>query len=265
MRLLSIASGSSGNSIYVGSDKTHILIDAGISFKRIEEGLNSADLSTRDLSAICITHEHSDHAKSLGVIARKLGIPMYATRGTIEALKNDSTLGDYSYDLFTEIEPDVITSIGDIRIKPFSVYHDAADPVGYRLSCDNKSIAIATDTGHYDDYILSNIINLDALLIEANHDIRMLETGSYPYYLKRRILGDSGHLSNENCGRLLSKALNDNIRHILLGHLSKENNYPELAYEAVKLEINQSDSGYKADDFDIVVARRDSNSLCYEV
>lgn len=261
MRLLSIASGSSGNSVYVGSDYTHILVDAGISNKRIEAGLNSAQLSGSDINAICITHEHTDHIKGLGVLARKYEIPIYATKDTIYAIKNDMTLGSFPFSLFHEIQPDTEFKIGDIKVKPFSIYHDAADPVAYRFECDGRSAAIATDMGHYDDYIVDNLRNVNTLLLESNHDVRMLETGSYPYYLKRRILGDNGHLSNENCGRLLSKILHDDIVHIFLGHLSKENNYPDLAYEAVRCEILESKCKYKPDDFFMEVAERDVPSM----
>lgn len=261
MRLLSIASGSSGNSIYVGSDITHILVDAGISNKRIEAGLNCADISGSDINAICITHEHSDHIKGLGVLARKYEIPIFATKGTINAIKQDMTLGTFSYSLFHEIKPDNEFTVGDININPFSIYHDAADPVGFRFESDGRSAGIATDMGHYDDYIVDRLSHVNTLLLESNHDVRMLETGSYPYYLKRRILGDNGHLSNENCGRLLSRLLHDDIVHIFLGHLSKENNYPDLAYEAVRCEILQSDCNYSPDDFFMEVAHRDTPSM----
>ncbi len=265
MRLLSIASGSSGNSIYIGSDKTHILVDAGISNKRIEEGLNFAQISGSDISAVCITHEHSDHIKGLGVLARRYEIPIYATKDTIYAIKQDMTLGSFPSSLFREIKKDTVFTIGDINIRPFHIYHDALDPVGYRFECNGHTAAIATDMGHYDDYIVNNLSNVENLLLEANHDVRMLETGSYPYYLKRRILSDNGHLSNENCGRLISEILHDNIAHIFLGHLSKENNYPDLAFEAVRCEILQSDNEYKPDDFFIDVADRDKPSMIIEL
>ncbi|MBQ0146207.1 MAG: MBL fold metallo-hydrolase [Lachnospiraceae bacterium] len=265
MRLLSIASGSSGNSIYIGSDSTHILVDAGISNKRIEEGLNLAQLSGSDIDGICITHEHSDHIKGLGVLARKYEIPIYATRDTIAAIKNDLTLGSYSFSLFREIRSDSDFSIGDITIHPFHTYHDAADPVGFRFESSGNTAAIATDMGHYDEYIIRNLSGVQTLLLESNHDVRMLETGSYPYYLKRRILSDIGHLSNENCGKLISEILHDNIVHIFLGHLSKENNYPDLAYEAVRCEILQSGCPYKPDDFFMEVASREHPSMIIEL
>lgn len=156
--------------------------------------------------------------------------------------------------------PDVDFVVGDLTVKPFSIDHDAANPVAYRVQCGERSVAVATDMGHYDQYIIDHLRDLDALLLESNHDVRMLESGPYPYYLKRRILGDHGHLSNENAGRLLNCILHDRMKKILLGHLSKENNYAELAYETVRLEIDEGDCPYGAADFSITVAGRDQMS-----
>lgn len=260
MRLLSIASGSSGNCIYVGDGDTHLLIDAGISGKRIEAGLNENNIKTSDVNGILITHEHSDHISGLGVLARRYGIPMYATRETIEEIQCVKTLGAIEKNLFVPIEPDRDFWIEGLTVHPFSISHDAANPVAYRISNKKEHVAVATDMGCYDDYIIENLQGLDALLLEANHDVNMLETGSYPYPLKRRILSDRGHLSNELSGQLLTKILHDGIKHIFLGHLSRENNYAELAYETVKLEIAMSGSGYQGNEFPIQVARRDAPS-----
>lgn len=260
MRMVSIASGSSGNCIYVGSDNTHILVDAGISNKRIEQGLNDIGVKGSELNAIFITHEHSDHIKGLGVLARKHGIPVYGTKETLEEISDAKYLGEYPKELLHPVAPDVDFSVGDLTVKPFRIDHDAANPVAYRIQCEHKSVAVATDMGHYDQYIIDHLQALDAILLESNHDVRMLETGPYPYYLKRRILSDHGHLSNDNAGRLLNCILHDNLKQIMLGHLSKENNYEELAYETVKLEIDQGDHGYRAADFPIAVAKRDKMS-----
>lgn len=260
MRLVSIASGSSGNCIYAGSDNTHILVDVGISNKRIEQGLNEIGLKGSDLTGILITHEHSDHIKGLGVFSRKYGIPLYATKETLEAIGRQKSLGEYPGGLHRPICPEVDFFIGDLEIRPFSVDHDAANPVAYRIHHGRKAVAVATDLGHYDQYVIDHLRGLDALLLEANHDVNMLEVGPYPYYLKRRILGNSGHLSNENAGRLLSCILHDNLKRVLLGHLSKENNYEALACETVKLEIAQGDNPYRADDFPITAASRDGLS-----
>lgn len=260
MRFVSIASGSSGNCVYIGSDRTHLLVDAGISGKRIEQGLNEIGIKGGELTGILITHEHSDHIKGLGVLARKFGVPIYGTKETLEEIQNTASLGSMDQGLFHPILPDVEFSAGDLTVCPFRVDHDAANPVAYRVQGERRSVAVATDMGHFDQYVVDHLQNLDALLLEANHDVRMLETGPYPYYLKRRILGDHGHLSNENAGRLLCQVLHDGLKHIFLGHLSKENNYEELAYETVRLEITEGDNPYKAVDFSISVAGRDRMS-----
>lgn len=261
MNLCSICSGSSGNCIYVGDTGTHIMVDAGISGKKMESGMNEIDLSLRDMHGILITHEHSDHVKGLGVVARKYGIPIYATAGTIQAIQGMKQLGEIPKDLFHEIKADRDFKINDILIRPFEISHDAAEPVGYRFESKDKSIGIATDLGEYSDYTIDKLRGLDVLLLEANHDIHMLQVGAYPYYLKQRILGKRGHLSNETSGQLLSRILHDGLKTVLLGHLSKENNYEELAYETVRLEIAMADNPYKPDDFPIYVAARDRNSM----
>ena len=260
MRLVSIASGSSGNCIYIGSDNTHILVDAGISNKRIEQGLNEVGLKGAELDGIVVTHEHSDHVKGLGVLARKYRLPVYGTRGTLDKIAAMSALGEYPKELLRPVSPDVAFAIGDLKLEPFSIDHDAADPVAYRVKHGRIDVAVATDMGHYDQYVIDHLQGLDAILIESNHDVNMLQAGPYPYYLKRRILSDHGHLSNENAGRLLSCILHDGLKQILLGHLSRENNYEALAYETVRLEIDRSDTPYRAIDFPITVARRDEMS-----
>lgn len=260
MRLVSIASGSSGNCTYIGSENTHILVDAGISNKRIEQGLNEIGVRGSELNGIIITHEHSDHIRGLGILARKYGIPVYGTRETLDEIRGKKCLGEYPDELLTGVRPDVEFSVGELDIVPFSIDHDAANPVAYRIRHGRKQVAVATDMGHYDQHIIDHLQGLDALLIESNHDVHMLQAGPYPYYLKRRILGDYGHLSNENAGRLLNHLLHDHLKYILLGHLSKENNYEALAYETVKLEIDQGETPYHASDFSIAVAKRDEMS-----
>ena len=260
MNLCSIASGSSGNCIYVSSDNTQVLVDAGISKKRIEAGLNSIDSKISDMKGILITHEHSDHICGLGVLARKHEIPIYATKGTIEAIKGNKSIGAVPEDLFCEITADEIFQICDLTVQPIKVSHDAADPVAFRIHDGRKSMAVMTDLGNYNDYIIDKLKGLDVILLEANHDIKMLQVGKYPYYLKQRILGDRGHLSNEASGRMLCRILHDNLKKIFLGHMSKENNYEELAYETVRLEVDLSETPYKAKDFSIQIAKRDTIS-----
>ncbi len=256
MRLCSIASGSSGNCIYVGSETAHLLVDAGISGKRMESGLNSLGLTGRDLDGILITHEHADHIGGLGVMARKYGIPVYATRGTIAAMLECGSLGKVDTSLFREIREDEKFTVKDLTVNPMRISHDAAQPVAYRIAYGNKKVGICTDLGIYNDYTVECLKGMDAVLLEANHDVKMLQVGPYPYYLKQRILGDRGHLSNENSGRLLSRILHDKLQTVILGHLSKENNLPELAYEAVRMEITMGENPYHANDFPLIVAKR---------
>ncbi|MDO5292451.1 MAG: MBL fold metallo-hydrolase [bacterium] len=259
MNLLSIASGSSGNCIYVGNDETNILIDAGISGKKVIEGLSSMDINPEKLNGLLITHEHSDHIKGVGVLARKYNVPIYATAETINAMLRSSSIGRIKEELLNVIDPDISFMVNDIQVNPFSISHDASNPVGYTFEQDGKKIGLATDLGKYDDYIIKQLTGCNAILIEANHDINMLQVGAYPYILKRRILGDRGHLSNDNSGKLLCSIHHEGLKHIVLGHLSKDNNYPELAFETVKYELQQ----YKSDILstcDLVVAKREEPS-----
>lgn len=260
MRMCSIASGSSGNCIYIGSERTHLLVDTGISKKRIEVGLDKLEIKGDEVEGILITHEHSDHIQGLGVFSRKYGVPIYATKGTIRGIEASSSLGKMPEGLLHPIEVDQKFTLGDIDIHPFAISHDASEPCGYRMENGGKAAAIATDLGMYDDYIVEKLTNLDTILLEANHDIHMLEVGGYPYPLKRRILGDKGHLSNELSGRLLCDILHDGLQYVMLGHLSKENNYAELAYETVKLEVTLGDNPYKGEDIPLKVAKRDQVS-----
>jgi Metal-dependent hydrolases of the beta-lactamase superfamily I len=265
MRLCSIASGSSGNCVYVGNAHTHLLVDTGISKKRIEAGLQELEIKGDELDGILITHEHSDHIQGLGVFCRKYEVPIYATAGTLEGIYKSNSLGKIPRELFQEIQADEAFTLGDITVNPFRISHDANEPTGYRMEHAGKAVAVATDLGMYDDYIIEKLSHVNAILLEANHDVHMLEVGPYPYPLKRRVLGDTGHLSNELSGRLLCDILHDGMQHILLGHLSKENNYAKLAHETVKLEISLGDNPYHGDDIPITIARRDANSALIEI
>ena len=265
MRLCSIASGSSGNCVYVGSDATHLLIDAGISCKRIEAGAAELGIRLSEIDGIFVTHEHADHIGGLGVIARKYALPIYGTRGTIAAIRQTHTLGQIDEELFHYVREDEKCTVKDMTLYPIRTSHDAADPVAYRISHDGQKAAVITDLGCYSDYTVECLRGLDILYLEANHDVRMLQAGSYPYYLKQRILGDRGHLSNEAAGKLLSRLLHDGMRAVMLGHLSQENNLPELAYESVRLEVTMSDTPYKGDDFPLYVAKRSEVSQMLEI
>ena len=256
MELFSIASGSSGNCICVGNDDNHIMIDAGISGKAVEGGMNQMGFTTSDMDAILVTHEHADHIKGLGVVMRKYGLPVYATEKTIDAMIYGNMIGKVDTSLFRPIHAGDEFDIGSLHLKAMHISHDAADPVAYIFNDDKSRGAVVTDLGIYDGRTISELQGLDAILLEANHDIRMLELGPYPYPLKQRILSDHGHLSNELSGQLLCEILHDDLKHVLLGHLSGENNYPRLAYQAVVAEITLGDNPYKGSDFHIEVAPR---------
>ena len=265
MKLCSIASGSSGNCIFAGSETTSLLIDAGISGKRVEAGLAVLDRSAKELDGILVTHEHSDHIQGLGVLARRYGIPIYATDGTIQAMQQTKSLGKFPEGIFHTIHADDTFTLGDIAVHPFTISHDAAEPVCYRMESGGKSIAIATDLGVYSDYTVQNLTGLDAVLLEANHDENMLAVGPYPYPLKQRIAGAKGHLSNLAAGHLLCEILHDNLQEVLLGHLSKENNYEALAFETVACEVTTGDNPYHSGDFHLAVAKRSEVSPLIEV
>lgn len=260
MKLMNIASGSSGNCSMVGTDQTTVLVDAGISMKRIEAGLATCGLTPRDLDGIFITHEHADHIHGLGVISRKYNIPIYGTMGTLDGALKSGKLGTFDFNLLHGISANGTMTIGDLKITSHSISHDAADPVCYKFeeAGDDKEkvVTVATDIGYVSEDLIDFLQGADAMLIEANHDVRMLEAGPYPFYLKQRILGDHGHLSNEASGRMIKTLLNDHIKMIQLGHLSKENNFKELAFETVKLELDGNEFSNDVRDFNLCVASR---------
>ena len=260
MEIASICSGSSGNCILIKSGDTNILVDVGISNKRIVEGLKYFHTSPNEIDAVLITHEHSDHVKGLGVFLRAHPVSVFATKGTIDGILCSSSLGEINSELFKEIEPDELFTVGNVDVKAISTSHDTSDSVCYRFENKDKACAIVTDLGTYEDDLVDALQDLDAILIEANHDLKMLEVGPYPYSLKTRIWSDVGHLSNEACGRLLSEIVSDKMHYIILGHLSKDNNYPELAFETVRNELMFNDIDPNKMDIEISVASRECPS-----
>lgn len=264
MRFTSIASGSSGNASYIGDEETHILIDVGVTQKAITEGLSALSLSLSDIDGIFLTHEHIDHIRAVGTISRRYGIPIYGTLATLRETLLSKSLGDFDRGLLHPILPDQSIRIASLEILPFSIDHDAADPVAYRVRSGEKCAAVTTDLGHFDDYICGHLRDLDAVLIEANHDPRMLADGPYPLPLKRRILSDKGHLSNEISGKLIDTILHPGLKHIFLGHLSEENNLPELALRTVREVIDRSESENRSEGLSISVAKRHAVSEIIE-
>ena len=248
MQFSTIASGSSGNCLYAANDDTHILIDAGISKKRIELGLKSFGTEGSDIDALLVTHEHLDHIQGIGVWSRKYHVPIYGTRGTLEEIWRTKSLGKLDESLFHVIRPGESFKINNIDIHPFSIPHDARDPVSYQIESADTRIGTVTDLGYFDDSIVNELQDCDLLYVEANYDLHMLQAGPYPYQLKRRIAG--------NYGQLIGRLLNERLQKVILGHLSKENNFPELALKAVQNELERDFSVTK-ETLPVSVAPRD--------
>lgn len=235
IKFTTLASGSDGNSVYIGTENTKILIDVGISGNKMENILSDINVSLDEIDAIFITHEHSDHISGVGVLARKYDIPIYATEGTWDSMPKK--VGKiYNKNILYKDENIILN---DIKIKPFGMPHDAKDPVCYSVIHKNVKICIATDMGHITKNMIENIRHSDALVIESNHNVDMVKNSNYPNFLKERILGKYGHISNETCGKLLSCVMNDKLKNIFLSHISKENNTPDLAYLTVATTLEE--------------------------
>jgi len=238
MRFCPLASGSSGNCVYVGSEETHLLVDAGLSGKRIEQALASIDVT--NISGILLTHEHSDHVSGAGIMSRRFNLPIYATPNTWRFFLRHGTIGKVAEELQKTIIPNEKQLIGDIEVLAFEIPHDASQPVGYCLHNGGLKAAVATDMGYVTDTVRALLRDTNVMLIESNHDVEMLQNGRYPRQLKERVMGSRGHLSNVAAGALLAEIANESCRHIFLGHLSEENNRPMIALDTVSsiLEAN---------------------------
>lgn len=229
-KFCSLFSGSTGNCSLVQSDNTKILIDAGESAKKIADSLKELGIDATQINGIIITHEHSDHIKGIGTLSKKYNIPVYANIETWNAMPSQENKIDMeNKKIFTFND----FNIGELTIKPFSIPHDAANPCGFNISYNNKKISIATDIGHMNNEIISHLSNSKFLLLESNYENEILKCSSYPYSLKQRISGPNGHLSNNDAGKTISYLVNNGLSNVMLGHLSKENNFPELAYKTV--------------------------------
>lgn len=233
-----IASGSSGNSIYVGTEHTHILFDAGLSGKKIEQGLTQLNIEGKKINALFITHEHADHIKGAGIVSRKFDVPIYATEGTWAAM--ELSIGKIPEKNKKFIYYGEQCVIDDICVSAFEIPHDALEPAGYSIYAKKYKMTIATDLGHITPTIKENVSGSNILLLEANHDVAMLENGSYPWNLKQRILSENGHISNVAAGELLCEIMSKKLKYVYLGHLSEKNNKPYLAYETVEKILNKN-------------------------
>lgn len=222
-----LASGSSGNATYVESPKTRLLIDSGLSGKKIMELMGQINRDPADLDAILVTHEHSDHICGVGVMSRRYHLDVYANEKTWQAMGNQ--IGKIKTEHKFLFDKSELKTIGDIDVLSFAVSHDAIDPQFYAFQKNNKQFVILTDTGYVSDRMRAELKNADAYLIESNHDVSMLRMGPYPWSLKQRILSDKGHLSNDDGALALVDLIGDATKRVYLGHLSKENNMKEIA------------------------------------
>ncbi|MGE5578129.1 MAG: MBL fold metallo-hydrolase [Syntrophothermus sp.] len=231
-----LASGSSGNCIYIGTERAKILLDVGISGTRVAAGLRAIGVSPWELDGIIVTHEHRDHLQGVGIVARRFEVPVFATELTWQGIGN--TIGELPGWQRRLVDKEAGLQLGDCRVEFFSTSHDAADPVGCTFATERRKVGVATDMGVAGPEVMAGLADADLLVFEANHDVEMLRAGRYPWPLKRRILGEKGHLSNETAARALAALITevnrtDRRNQILLAHLSKENNRPELAMTAV--------------------------------
>ncbi len=232
----SVVSGSSGNASIIKNKNTIILIDCGLSGKKLISMLKNIGIDANNINAMLITHEHADHITGAGVISRRFNIPIYATAGT----HKNMNIGPIQDENIRIINNCTAFEIGDIIVNPFPVSHDAKDPVGYSFLCGQKKYSVATDTGVMTEVIFSAIKGSDAIILEANHDVEMLMHGEYPYQLKRRILGKYGHMSNDITAETAVHLLESNTKHIMLSHLSDKNNAPNIAYKTVEAALTKN-------------------------
>ena len=227
-RFTTLYSGSSGNSALVEENGRYLLVDMGKSCRMTQNALKGLGLPLADLGGILVTHEHSDHVCGLKILTKRYGMPVFASPGTLEALVETGVLGCGC--AFDEMPEEGLEAAG-MWVEAFRTSHDSRESLGFRvLTPDDRRLAVATDMGYMSDTVRCALSGCDLVQIESNHDVRMLENGPYPYYLKRRILADTGHLSNEVCAATLPGLAESGVTRFYLAHLSKDNNTPEVAY-----------------------------------
>ncbi|NQU12911.1 MAG: MBL fold metallo-hydrolase [Desulfobacteraceae bacterium] len=236
MRFSILASGSSGNTCYIETGKASVLIDAGLSGRETERRLGLLGVSARNLDALIITHEHSDHIKGAGPLARRFDLPLYINRKTLE--RGQRTMGNLPKPVI--VRTGQTLTIRDLTVETFTKCHDAADPIGLILSFDGTRMGLITDLGRSTRLVVDRLRECNALIVEFNHDQEMLEEGPYPLDLKRRIKGPDGHLSNKQAGDLVRKICHDNLNYLVLAHLSKTNNNPTKAHKEAKEALGES-------------------------
>lgn len=254
IQMIPLYSGSSGNSIFVQFEDVRILVDVGCSTKSIVSALEQVGQNPSAIDAILITHDHSDHMKGLDVFVRKFGIPIYATKQTWRGI-HAAEKKPHAEGLDNIIDAGESFFVGDVEIVPFSTPHDAQGSCGFRFFYQGRSMAVATDLGHFSDDVRAAIAGSEVVLIEANYDHDMLWNGEYPWYLKKRIDGEMGHLCNSDCAQAVCYLYHNGTKHFVLGHLSKENNMPMIAEKEI-LRVMDSESAVRGENYFLSVANR---------
>lgn len=239
LRFSVLASGSTGNSLVVETEGARVLVDAGLSGKQVEGLLNKAGIAPDSLDAILVTHEHSDHVKGLGVLARRYKLPIYANEATWSEL--DKLIGKVDEDHRRILDTGGSLDLDSLHIESYGISHDAAEPVGYCFYEGDTQLALTTDLGYVSQRIKDKVTGSQAIIMESNHDVEMLRMGPYPWNIKRRILSDVGHLSNEAAGEALCDILTGDTERVYLAHLSRDNNMMELAKLTVRNVLQQQD------------------------
>ena len=261
MRFIPLCSGSSGNATYVEAGNARVLVDAGLSCRRLCQLMQQVEVDPATLTAILVTHEHVDHVKGAAVLSRKYHIPVYANADTWDSMQ--AALSDVYPPQRCVFQSDKPFYLKKLCVFPFTTPHDAAHSVGFTLSDGVSKCGVCTDLGHVDQRIIEILSDCGLVLIEANHDVDMLMAGPYPYNLKQRILSGRGHLCNEDCGKALAQLYGRGLRHAILGHLSAENNFPPLAIATVRGVLK--DNGISETDMTIALAERDKPTGVFEV
>lgn len=238
MRVITFASGSGGNCALVSLGAAHFLLDAGISFKRIREQLSLSGLAPEELTAVLITHDHSDHIGGLATLVKRCAVPVCAPRAVAGALRRG--VAGIERNLTVVPVGEDVAVFPDVTLRAFRTPHDTEESVGWRISGKGETFALATDMGCVTEEIRDGLLGADAVVIEANHDVDMLKTGPYPFHLKKRILSDHGHLSNDDCAALAALLAQHGTKYIVLGHLSRENNTPARAFGTVRAALEGS-------------------------
>ena len=261
MEICTLASGSSGNCLLVRSGHTNILIDAGISARRITTGLKTLGVAPEKLDGIFITHAHTDHIAGLATLTKKLTMPIYASADTAHQICSKIPWIDY---LIEEIKPGSGVELGEMWCQSFATPHDAPGSMGYSVTAEGCKMALATDLGHLTQSVMEGIAGSDLIVAEANHDEEWVKTGPYPAFLKQRVLGDYGHLSNETGALLVQRAVEQGARTVLLAHLSSENNTPARARNTVAWHLNNVGIDPERD-IDLTVAPRSELGKVYRL